>query len=106
MLRAQIWQGQGLPLPAGTKISAPSSRTSPGSLRLSRGNAVSGAAGFLQGKVLAVVFLTMIHKAYYILEVLAVKINFTDCGTGFNPFEADRTFPSGGQISLLYDYSY
>lgn len=36
-----------------------------------------------------------IEKPYYSLEVLVVKRNFTDCGTGFYPFKNDRTFPSG-----------
>jgi len=59
----------------------------------------SAAAKFLQSNILAVAFFYddshySIEKAYYILEILVVKRNFTDCGTGFNPFKPDRTFPS------------
>lgn len=59
-----------------------------------------------QGKcrAFAAAFFTMddscysIEKPYYSLEVLVVKRNFTDCGTGFYPFKDDSTFPSGRTI--------
>lgn len=36
-----------------------------------------------------------IEKPCYIPEMLVVKRNVTDCGTGFYPLRGDRTFPSG-----------
>lgn len=35
------------------------------------------------------------EKPCYSLEIFVVRRNFTDWGTGFKPFKADRTFPSG-----------